>query len=449
MNYIGSMHTFVFSLWIISLISISVWYFLEIQKNRIVTFLSYTILFNFFLSIILQYPFAFSNLNIISTGQEGYEAYLNYIDLAFALSFIGMLFFCLGYFIAPINKGQSKIIGYISSSLRAWTQRINLFISVAFVLIIFILMLKLGLFGIGGAREQAMEKPYLRPIYNLVHTILPLLTAIMLLVGIGKKRKGILFLVPIIVLLGLLTGTRSAAFGGILIYFLVVLTDKSITGTFNFSIFIKYFLLISIFLVLGLFLGEVRNEEYDLIKTVLNIGKLIFYGNNFSDLRDFAWLLAYWDKSYLYGKSELAGFLSFFPSFLFDFRTEWGWGVFSTKLLGFDNSSHPGLRPSVFGEAFFNFGITGVIISGFIYGYVTKFLHYSILNPKLYFRSTFDRKLYIMSIFIAGSLFWNFLMTAGFYSFYLTVIFFFIIQLFHFAAKRLPAKSILTKGPTS
>jgi hypothetical protein len=99
---------------------------------------------------------------------------------------------------------------------------------------------------------------------------------------------------------------------------------------------------------------------------------LLFYGNNFSDLRDFAWVYSAWDHVFWAGKTYLAAILAFVPRFASQFRDTWGLGVATASTVGFDPQVHPGLRPGVFGEGFFNFGLIGVVAVGLMLGIILR-----------------------------------------------------------------------------
>jgi hypothetical protein len=64
--------------------------------------------------------------------------------------------------------------------------------------------------------------------------------------------------------------------------------------------------------------------------------------------------------------------MSFIPRFASEFRDTWGLGVATASTVGFDPQLHPGLRPGVFGEGFFNFGLFGVVAVGIMLGVVLK-----------------------------------------------------------------------------
>jgi hypothetical protein len=93
-----------------------------------------------------------------------------------------------------------------------------------------------------------------------------------------------------------------------------------------------------------------------------------FFGNSFSDTRDFATVLSFWDGHYLLGKTYLAGLMAFVPRFLSSFRDTWAFGVVTATMVGFDPKEHPGLRIGIAGEAFLNFGLLGVCLLGLFVG---------------------------------------------------------------------------------
>jgi hypothetical protein len=112
-------------------------------------------------------------------------------------------------------------------------------------------------------------------------------------------------------------------------------------------------------------------EQVDMLQKLL-------YGNDLSDLRDFAWILTgLADTDFYWGKTYIAGYLSFIPTFLFPFREEYGFGRVTPMLAGLDPMFHSGLRPPIFGEMYVNFGLPGLCIGGFIYGIlVGRIMHW-------------------------------------------------------------------------
>lgn len=128
----------------------------------------------------------------------------------------------------------------------------------------------------------------------------------------------------------------------------------------------KIFLFCMLMLLLGLLIQSIRkSEEFNIIQLFLEV----IIGNTFSDIRDGAYILSGFKLSessdYLYGKTYLSALLSFIPSSLSEFRTEWAWGRWTTVTL-FGMSNHFGLRGGNSMEAYINFGWIGVVVSAFL-----------------------------------------------------------------------------------
>ena len=121
-------------------------------------------------------------------------------------------------------------------------------------------------------------------------------------------------------------------------------------------------------IAIALAVETVRQEEWTLSRFTAAPAYVLF-GNNLSELRDFSWLLAAWDGEPLLGTTYVSGFLAWIPAFLLPDRKEMSWGVFSTVMTGLSTPpGHPGLRPTVFAEAYFNFGLAGVMGIGLFLG---------------------------------------------------------------------------------
>jgi hypothetical protein len=123
---------------------------------------------------------------------------------------------------------------------------------------------------------------------------------------------------------------------------------------------------------LAFFLDALRRPNFSIARVVSGLALNIFYGNSFSDTRDFAVILSFWDGHYFLGKTYLAGLLAFVPRFLSSFRDTWALGVVTATMAGFSPKEHAGLRVGMFGEAFFNFGLLAVVLLGLCTGAATR-----------------------------------------------------------------------------
>jgi len=127
----------------------------------------------------------------------------------------------------------------------------------------------------------------------------------------------------------------------------------------------------------------------------------ILYGNTFCDIRDGAFLLkAFREKigKFLYGKTYLAGLISFLPSSISNYKFEWGWGRFSaSKLIGWTN--HLGFHAGNSTEAYFNFGWPGVVLFSIIKGYIFAYIEIIFKNEifqKICMQHKFDYRMIIV-----------------------------------------------------
>jgi hypothetical protein len=415
--------------WALACAVVLLWYIAELVRRRPITVPSFVVLWAFFLPILMQYPFTFSPVNALAVGADGFQSYPRFIDEVLLVSLLGMAAFLAG-FTWTRGRGSFYPAELVTRSLRILNQSSWLVVTSVTIAGLFLLLFVAGLVGAGGARQAAQAAPVLRPIYNAVHTLLPITIALNLLAGIQERRLGMLMLGLLNLGLGILTGARSVVFGGVLFYLLAVITYRSLTRGMSAWRTLRLVPLAAALLVLAVYIGDIREGQFNILVTIATLGAKLLYGNNFSDLRDFAWVRSYWDGGFFYGKTQLAGLLSFVPSFLLDFRADWNWGVVTTTMVGLNSEVTPGLRTGPFGEAFFNFGLVGVLAAGLLYGAVCRGVHQYTVNVARE-RSPRDARLAILAAFISLSLVGSFLNTAGFYGFYLTIVLLLAVWVFH------------------
>ncbi|MBO6246295.1 MAG: hypothetical protein J6N55_08470, partial [Anaerovibrio sp.] len=141
----------------------------------------------------------------------------------------------------------------------------------------------------------------------------------------------------------------------------------------------------------------------------------------------------------LYGKTYIAGLMSFIPRFLSEFRECWAIGVVTASTVGYDPMMHPGLRISKFGEPYLNFSYMGVVLSGIIYGYFLR--KYDLLLKRCMSDNVPIAKFYSISYFtmtIIEGLF----SSAGFYGVY---VFFVINVIIYMTGKIFTAFGLVNK----
>jgi len=125
-------------------------------------------------------------------------------------------------------------------------------------------------------------------------------------------------------------------------------------------------------ITLGFYLSSLRDGQYSLGLFFAGLGFMTFYGNTFCDMRDFAWIYSNWNHQLWLGRTYLSGIATFVPRSMLEFRETWTLGVVTNSTVGIDNDLHPGLKPGLFGESFFNFGWAGSLAVGLIFGLILR-----------------------------------------------------------------------------
>ncbi len=384
--------------------------FFCIENNFIITW--------FVIPLIIMMPFSYSSLNYYASPD--YYYYRHLVSTAVSISCFGIISFVLGLFFSNklrlTNQNTHKLI--LLSSRVFWFGFNNWFLRIIFISILFLNFLYLLIItgvNFGSGRSFAMENTGLRPVINTLLVVIGYYIIYSYSYAIEKNRIRYYMFSVIFLIMAMFFGTRSSIIMPIIfiVFLKFFVDDKKINLLSSMKIFFISFILI----YLALFISNFRNDSSGLLLMGL------LYGNNYSDLRDFAWVLYGWNGEFLLGKTQLAGILSFIPSSFSDFRQNWSWGVFSTTINGLDSSVHPGLRAGYFGESYINFGIFGVFLIGFLSGFfVGKY------NQVLaHFLKNKDRFLTIR-IYALGSIFLSvlscFAITAGFFSIYVLLVIF-------------------------
>lgn len=323
--------------------------------------------------LVIAYPYAASPFNAAATG-GAIEYFYPYVDDSFLISSVGLIFVQITFWCSKIFPKWDKLnqlpAKYYARPVKfavmnnPWLQWwIAGLLMVSFAAVSIAVYRGGSLFNLRGALFMDAE---VRPLFNLLVTILPFYISISYArLFDGKGIEKILFGIFAILGTGMLmvSGSRSSA----ILPVLVVLSYLFMTWKRS-SALIGLLVIVPLAVGLTELLGRLR---YGADSEGLNLGLagILFYGNNFSDLRDFAWILAGWDGQFLYGKTLVAGWLGFIPSFILPFRRVWAWGPWSLETaFGQVFEDHPGLRPGPFGEFYFNLGIPGVVVLGILLG---------------------------------------------------------------------------------
>ena len=163
---------------------------------------------------------------------------------------------------------------------------------------------------------------------------------------------------------------------------------------------LKIVIAIFFLIVFGLFINFIRTGDNG---TAFNALQSFLYGNTFSDIRDGAYLFYGYENNFdskiLFGKTYLAGLISFIPSYLSKFKLKWSWGRFSSLgLLNLEN--HFGLRGGNSFEAYANFRMPGVILFSILNGYLLAIVEES-FSDNIYNKIKSGEQINVNSFFYA------------------------------------------------
>ena len=324
----------------------------------------------------IMLPFSRSELNILILGRD-FTAVVAALPSVFLVTLLGYFAMFAGGLSWRIRVGLGTrklavqlldIVPQCSMMLMSSRSLLVFQSLLCLVLQFLILSLYFTHNGFGfDLRQYTFANPSLRPVALFISGYSIIIGSHCLARYIEKKER-VLFSCTILLTIGLLFfGARSsivAIYISVLLCYLIQLRTKI-------SLF-RLISMISVIIVGGLYLGSVRAGQYSLGDFFELLGAALLYGNTFSDLRDFAWVYALWDHKFWVGKTYLAALTAFVPRFASTFRDTWGLGVATATTLGLDPQVHPGVRPGLFGESLFNFGLIGVVGVGFILGIIAR-----------------------------------------------------------------------------
>ena len=331
-----------------------------------------TLFVNCIVPYFFMLPFARSELNEITVGGD-FPAIVAAVPKVFLLIILGYIAVVAGGSLWNLRLG----IGARKAAVRFLdaVPRCSMMVMSSRFLLVFLSLVCLGLqsillalyFGSNGfgfdLRGYTFAHPGARP-FAQITALSSIWVASFCLARYVDTKEKILLACTLLLTMGLLffgqRGNLISIYINVALCYLVKLRSRvSLFRIFGWG---------AVFVTLILYLGSVRTGIYSLGLFFTSIVFLLFYGNNFTDLRDFAWVYADWNHQLWLGKTYLAGLATFVPRGASDFRAIWSFGIATGLTVGLDTETHPGLKPGQFGEAFFNFGWLGVVIVGLIYG---------------------------------------------------------------------------------
>jgi len=380
----------------------------------------FTIFFIVVVPVLLMYPVSGSIYQALAIGDRNFAILDSWIETALGVSLVGFLGLLGGRELFDWI-GPSRSAGIVNSVWGPFARMFhrNIMSGACQVVLVALSLLAasvvfsaVGLDGLAKIRDFFLKNESIRPFYNLLLSVYPLLPLYYWLRSMearGAVRLGIF--IPLLIAVAVL-GSRGAFIAvAFLIYAISIFRKGGRLSVFR-------MVLVLIGLMLFAILLDAMRSGGDLYGGLISIWSSIFFGNNLSDLRDFAWLISVWDGTPFLGKTYAAALMGFLPRFVSDFRENWAFGVVSATMAGLSPQSHAGLRPGVFGEAYFNFGLIGVLVLGLVNGFLLRYGDWEI--KRLWASGGGPAAMYVATVpYQVGAAFF---LTSGFWGIYLLFI---------------------------
>lgn len=324
----------------------------------------------------LMYPFASAIPNFIAIGPAITDAQGSFGD-AFLINLLGYLALIAGT--SGVRKHPQAWPRTNQGLYERWALRIRhavleTQISVrllelsALIGLVLLVYSQISFGAVFGVRDRLFQEPSTRALFNLWYSLHVVSFGLAAIRFYQRRSLYVGALLAVSFTSAVVTGSRSMALLPALdvgLVYLVVFRDQL---RWRVIIITAAILLAAMTAVTSLRTGERVSslEESDIGLPLVGM----LYGNTFSDLRDFAWVLSAWQQSgdYLYGLGYASSVLSFVPRSLSEFRERYALAIYTNELVGIDSTEHPGLRGGKFMEPFLNFGLLGVLVVGFIAG---------------------------------------------------------------------------------
>lgn len=389
-------------------------YFFKTRRKKGVCFdyWLYVIVTSNIIWYFLIFPFSFDEMQSISTG--GFQFYIRrHLNQAFDIMFCGYIFMWIGKFCYDYKKRYVGVptVNIFEKCIRFvfYNKQIRVILILLFAPVI-LYDLYQGYKNFGSDLRVVMGSDGITRIFNnMVSTIYPFFMALYAILYYQERKTSYLRIFIVLFCACVFFSSRGMMFSllPLLVLFYAVSNVRKVS--------IAKVGIFAILIIVGVIMLNVVRTGGEAEDSFMDS---ILYGNTFSDIRDFAWILNGWKGDYLYGKTYLAGIMSFVPSTFSDFRTEYGLGRVALSLAGIEvESFHGGLRGTIFFESFINFGIIGVIIFSFFYGYFTE-----CINKKVMYHLINRQFINAYASASLGGILFTFMISSGFFGNYVKYI---------------------------
>ena len=363
-----------------------------------------------FLAPVIFFPFGFDAKNFFSVG-EYYSSITGSLHKAWFLYALAAVCFFVGIFISMSHRSKGAAGKTASAVQRAVETTIAndvILVSLTTACVcMFLFLVSKGL-RYGSGINLAFDSPEIRPIANISNALVSIVLMINYLSFAAKKSILRAVLCGLVTIIAFANGQRGLALIPIVYVFIIWMASHRRRNI------ILPVLLAIVAIIAADSMAKARVKIQDRGGVHFDVVDSYKYGNNFSDIRDFAWIIQGWKGDLLLGKTYLSGYTPFIPSYISDFRTRWGWGRWSSSTAGLNPRKHGGLRGGLFSEAYFNFGLIPMALiafgTGIFYGSVAKAENYFYSVGALYSRYAAG-----VTSFAMTSILFNVVFSGGFF----------------------------------
>lgn len=299
------------------------------------------------------------------------------IGAASTLAILSLFILFAGFFYANSKQERSRLPKCLYKLGRNIVRIDYLLILVGTSALLFLLAISLGA-KFGSFRGYGLENRRLLPVFAALNAVASFGLAVAIASfheGLSKNQKRLRLLIMIyltFVCLGV--GTRSALLDPLIVGLAAYLQSRGKNGV------TLAVILLPALIFLGISIAYIREGAESSASALVELQNAFLYGSNFPDFRNLAMILGALpppSESAYHGKTIFSSALSFIPSSGLAFRADYAWGNIVPDALNFNAQHHPGVRGLPFTEWYFNFGLVGLAVSSFIYGYILRLVGFA------------------------------------------------------------------------
>jgi hypothetical protein len=306
--------------WTTLTVAMLAYWYVRFRRNGVLSFDVFFVFMYVYLPIVFMSIFAWSPLNMVSTG-DWHWRYLDKLREAFYVSLAGAATFLVAALVAGRDSSPPPGYHWVRRSIcDFWMRKQGIALLVTLTALFGSTVV--ATVGVVQARQTVAEHTEFRPTAHIFNSLAVIAMTVTLIEGYRRRSAFLTALGAALTLAMVGFGTRKVTVGTMLYY-----AAMRVINTRSRRVVLMATLagVLAVSLVTSALVVEALRND-DLTADRLAMGPMHFiFGNNLSELRDFAWILSGWDGELLKGKTYAAGFLAFIPSALLPDRTARGW----------------------------------------------------------------------------------------------------------------------------